>query len=99
MEKRVIFLFVILAFLVLSLGVYVNFHYLESDSAESELEKENLSCDDLGCFANTAYVGSINSDIYYPCGCRYAKTINPENVICFSSEEDAEDQGYIRSEC
>ena len=57
------------------------------------------SCISLGCYSDTLFVGSINSDKYYPCGCRYASQINPENVVCFSSEQEALDEGRIRSEC
>ncbi len=60
---------------------------------------ENTQCTELGCSSNAYYVGSINSDKYYECSCRWAKNINPENIICFNSEQEAKDKGYVRSEC
>ena len=43
---------------------------------------------------NCAYVGSKNSTKYHLPTCRYAKTIKPENLACFSSLEDAVKRGY-----
>jgi len=43
---------------------------------------------------NCAYVGSKNSTKYHLPACRYAKTIKPENLACFSSAEDAVKRGY-----
>lgn len=60
---------------------------------------ESNQCTELGCSSDALYVGSINSDKYYECSCRWAKNINPENIICFSSDQEAEDKAYIKSEC
>ena len=38
--------------------------------------------------ANCLYVASKNSDVYHTPGCRYAKRIKPENLICFHFEEE-----------
>lgn len=43
---------------------------------------------------NCAFVGSKNSDKYHLPTCRWAKQIKPENLICFSSAEDAAAKGY-----
>lgn len=56
-------------------------------------------CQDLGCSDDAVYVGSINSDKYYVCDCHYAKRIKPENIICFSSDQEALSQNYIKVEC
>lgn len=40
-----------------------------------------------------AYVGSINSDVFHNPNCSYVKSILPENMIWFSSREDAIAQG------
>lgn len=40
------------------------------------------------------YVGSINSNVYHYPDCRFAKQINPENEIWFSSVEGAISKGY-----
>jgi len=59
----------------------------------------NQACLDLGCSENTKFAGSINSDKFYECNCRYAKTIKEENVICFTTEKEALEKGRVRSEC
>jgi hypothetical protein len=43
---------------------------------------------------NCAFVGSKNSNKYHLPTCRYAKSIKPENLACFSSVEDAVKRGY-----
>ncbi len=42
-----------------------------------------------------AFVGSKNSNKYHLPTCRYAKNINPENRVCFSSKIEAESRGYL----
>ena len=44
---------------------------------------------------NCAFVGSKNSNKYHLPTCRYAKNINPENRVCFSSKIEAESRGYL----
>jgi len=61
--------------------------------------KKTGVCQDLGCPEGTVYVGSINSDKYYICDCHYAKRINPENIICFTSDEEAQSKNYTKVEC
>ncbi|MCL4378713.1 MAG: MBL fold metallo-hydrolase [Actinobacteria bacterium] len=41
-----------------------------------------------------AYVGSIKSDVFHYPNCKYVKKILPENIIWFSSREDAISKGY-----
>ena len=43
------------------------------------------------------FVGSRNSNTYYPPTCSFARRIAPENLRCFISAEDAEARGYVRS--
>lgn len=43
---------------------------------------------------NCPFVGSKNSDKYYPPDCQWAKRIKPENLVCFSSAEEARQKGY-----
>jgi hypothetical protein len=43
---------------------------------------------------NCAYIGSKNSNKYHLTTCRFAKNIKPENMVCFSSAEDAVKKGY-----
>lgn len=42
-----------------------------------------------------AFVGSKNSNKYHLPTCRYAKLIKPENIVCFSSAEDATAKNYL----
>jgi len=44
---------------------------------------------------NCAYVGSKSSNKVHLPTCRYAKTIKPENLVCFSSLDDALKQGKL----
>ena len=62
-----------------------------------EIMKED--CAKLGCPANSIFAGSINSDKYYACECRWAKSVNKENLICFSSDAEAVNDGRTKSEC
>lgn len=57
------------------------------------------ACIDLGCAENMLFAGSKNSDKYYNCNCGWAKTINPENLVCFSSDSEALSDNRIKSEC
>ena len=43
---------------------------------------------------NCAYVGSKNSNKYHLPSCQWAKRIKPENVVCFSSAEEATAKNY-----
>ncbi len=61
--------------------------------------KKTGVCQNLGCSDDAVYVGSVNSDKYYVCDCHYSKRIKPENVICFSSDQEAQNQGYTKVEC
>ncbi|MCX6763141.1 MAG: hypothetical protein NTZ97_00175 [Candidatus Moranbacteria bacterium] len=44
---------------------------------------------------NCAFVGSKNSNKYHLPTCQYAKRIKPENIVCFSSVEDAVSKNYL----
>ena len=43
---------------------------------------------------NCTFVGSKNSNKYHLPTCQWAKNIKPENLVCFSSAEDAQAKGY-----
>jgi len=53
------------------------------------------SCAELGCPPGTGFVGSVNSEKYHYCDCRYVGSIKPENIICFADEDEAQDQDYV----
>ena len=42
-----------------------------------------------------AFVGSKNSNKYHLPTCRYAKNIDPKNLVCFSSQDEAKSKGYL----
>jgi endonuclease YncB( thermonuclease family) len=66
--------------------------YNETTKYYSELKKlEDYTkglwvCEDpqAGCL----YVASKNSDVYHTPGCKYAKRIKPENLLCFTKKEE-----------
>lgn len=60
--------------------------------AEAGLNTSQNPSTTLG--ASCAFVGSKNSDKYHLPTCRWAKQIKPENIVCFSSVEDAVKKGY-----
>ncbi len=72
----------------------------EFDECPNQVNLVN-SCISLGCPAESQsiYAGSKNSDKYYDCSCGYAKNILPENLVCFVSDEEAENEGRERGEC
>ena len=48
---------------------------------------------------NCAYVGSKSSNKFYLPTCQWAKSIKPENVVCFKNAEEAIGQGRTESKC
>jgi hypothetical protein len=48
---------------------------------------------------NCAFVGSKNSNKFYPPTCSYAKRIKPENLVCFKTAQEAIAQGRTESKC
>lgn len=44
------------------------------------------------------FVGSAKGTKYYPPTCTYAKNIAKENLRCFTSEKQAQEEGYTRSQ-
>lgn len=56
-------------------------------------------CEELDCPYGTNFVGSKNSDKYHYCHCTWAKRINQENLVCFFSEEEAQEEGYVQASC
>jgi hypothetical protein len=65
---------------------------LGENASASETSKNNLNLgtDKKDCM----FVGSKNSNKYHLPTCRWAKNIKPENLVCFSSAEDAVAKGY-----
>jgi len=57
---------------------------IEPASAKATADKQGM------------FVGSINSNKYHWPDCSFAKRISEKNQVWFSSEQEAEDAGYIR---
>jgi len=81
-----------------SLLVLIFFFYFINLALNYEELEKKYSCRDFGCDDYAKYVGSTGSNVYHGCECRYAETIKPENIICFMSKEEAEQQGYREAE-
>lgn len=60
-------------------------------AGSSKIPAQNSSAVRQDC----AFVGSKNSNKYHLPTCRFAKIIKPENIVCFSSAEDATAKGYL----
>ncbi|MEA2006898.1 MAG: hypothetical protein U9O20_01940 [Patescibacteria group bacterium] len=58
---------------------------------------ENIAND--GTKKECVLVGSKNSNKYHQSTCRWAEQIKPENRVCFSSVEDAQNKGYKAAKC
>jgi len=71
----------------------------ETSTTSTTIPAGDPLCEDLGCPYGTNYVGSKNSDLYHYCHCSYAKRIKEENLVCFSTEEEAIEEGYTQSSC
>lgn len=101
MEKSVKIILACIIFLLIAIigfSLFTYFKYSENKMDGVSLNTGKI-CLDLGCNAKTNFVGSINSNKYYSCGCRYAKLIKPENLNCFESEEEAVSEGYNKVDC
>jgi len=45
------------------------------------------------------WCASKNSKVYHPCSCPTIKTIKPENIIHFNTEQQAKDSGRVHCQC
>jgi len=98
---RVIIVLSIIAVIILVLvgiGVFYALNDSNDSNTSSPATTTNNECVELGCNPDTLYVGSINSDKYYPCDCHYAERILLENIICFTSDNDATTKEYEKVE-
>ena len=91
---------ILLIVLIIGAGVYFAVYVAQAKGggAGTGIIGEQ-ACLDIGCPEGSIYAGSINSDKFYPCDCRYAKNINEENLVCFASAEEAISDGRVESEC
>lgn len=63
-----------------------------SNSANQKIDQNSSNSNEK--LPNCAFVGSKNSNKYHLPSCQWAKRIKPENLVCFSSVEDAKSRGY-----
>jgi len=61
-----------------------------SASVSKTIKKSNESVN------QKTFIGSINSNKYHWPNCSFAKRISEENKIWFSSEQEAEDDSYVK---
>ncbi len=89
-HKKLVIAIIIVLILIISFAAYL----LITN------KPENTSvCESLGCPKGTVYVGSVNSDKYYVCDCQYSKRIKPENIMCFSTDNEALSKNYTKVDC
>ena len=93
--KTVIIIAIILIIVFAGIGIL----YYVNNPVEVPTPAGPGSCIELGCPAGTIYAGSINSDKYYECDCRWAQNVLPENLVCFESDEQALADQRTKSEC
>lgn len=97
------YLLILFAIIILALFItsfYIANNYFNQNSEDEQEETPSTeSCINLGCPENSIYVGSKNSDKYYECDCSYAKTILPQNIICFATDGEALARDYVKSGC
>ncbi|MFA7209223.1 MAG: hypothetical protein WC120_02965 [Parcubacteria group bacterium] len=71
---------------------------VSTDQASNiDITKKTPGEADLAPLKKCAYVGSKNSDKFYPPSCSYAKRIKPENLVCFATAQEALAQGRTAS--
>ncbi|TSD01797.1 MAG: Uncharacterized protein Athens071425_317 [Parcubacteria group bacterium Athens0714_25] len=74
----------------------------DSEINDGAKEIENNNQQDAGNenLEKCLFVASKNSDKYHPAtNCHWADQIKKENKVCFSSEQEAENKGYVKSSC
>jgi len=72
---------------------------LERKGMDIPQENTNIETSDIAEKKDCSLVGSKNSDKYHLPTCQWASRIKQENRVCFSSIEDAQNQGYEPAKC
>ena len=102
--RTIIIIAIILLIIFGGIGIFYA-KYIVNESVENTVnegaqEIDKISaCIGFDCPAGTKYVGSINSDKYYECRCRWAKNLLPENIKCFKDDNEALADNRTKSEC
>jgi methylphosphotriester-DNA--protein-cysteine methyltransferase len=88
----------LLLFLLIIVAGVLALIFLAADFAE---EKDSISnsCVDYGCSDIAIYVGLKDAGEYYICSCESIPEVEEENVECFISSSQAEENGYSRARC
>ncbi|MFZ2193446.1 MAG: hypothetical protein WAV31_04350 [Candidatus Moraniibacteriota bacterium] len=73
----------------------VNINQKPPEGQNLPSEEKNSTTSSTDQSKNCAFVGSKNSNKYHLPNCRWAKSIKPENLVCFSDENDAKSKGYL----
>ena len=98
----------LLRYVYLKDGTFVNLEMIKNGHAAAKSFKPDIkydsifreasnpinNCVNLGCPQGTKLVGNKNSLVYHYCYCTYADRISKENLICFSSVEEAQNLDY-----
>ena len=71
----------------------------DSNQTKGKANKINASNNLSEIKKDCAFVGSKKSNKYHKIDCRFARKIKPQNLICFKSEQDARDKGYVPAHC
>jgi len=67
-----------------------------TDQLKAIVQQEtNSDCESLGCPSGSMFAGSKTSKKYHNCDCTWAKKISQQNLVCFKSIEEAQNNGYI----
>ncbi|MBU1255290.1 hypothetical protein KKE74_00845 [Patescibacteria group bacterium] len=69
---------------------------IHNPSFNSASIQESLPKESKDALKQEKFIGSVNSNKYHWPDCPFAKRISEENQIWFSSEQEAQDAGYIR---
>ena len=69
---------------------------IQNPSFNSASIQESLPKESKDVLKQEKFIGSVNSNKYHWPDCPFAKRISEENQIWFSSEQEAQDAGYIR---
>lgn len=68
---------------------------LLEDSRQEEKPLQNASRNaSQECSDDMPYVASVSGKTFHARNCSFAKRINPGNLICFKTEEEAESLGF-----
>tara|TARA_Y100000310_G_scaffold343691_1_gene452511 strand:+ start:1120 stop:1428 length:309 start_codon:yes stop_codon:yes gene_type:complete len=100
-KMRTLYIIIIILLIIAGSSFYLFSKYSPAPIGDEEDNSNiiNNECLEIGCPSGSIYAGSINSDKYYECKCRWAKSVNEENLVCFSTDAEALADSRTKSEC